>query len=140
MTFKGLSDKRFLWIVAALVILLQLLYPILFPIVGHDSTVHLNWLYQVPKLFQQGYFYPRWMPESNWGFGAPSFYFYSPLVYWIASSISLLYSFSEIQLFHILALLFTAISATTGYLYLRSIATTKIGAFIGTVIYVAAPY
>ena len=51
---------------------------------GDDSWNHFNWLEQFTRLYAGGLAYPRWMSASNGGFGSATFYFYPPLLYFLA--------------------------------------------------------
>src|SRR5258708_34242921 len=88
--FSSLLFKSARWIFL-IAIILQIIFPLIYPVVGHDASVHLNWLEQFPKLFRDGNLYPRWMPDSFWHFGSPAFYFYPPLTYWCAGFISYIF-------------------------------------------------
>jgi hypothetical protein len=123
----------------AAAIILQLIMPFVYPIVGHDAAVHLNWLGQFPRLFREGNFCPRWMPDSFWGFGSPAFYFYPPLLYWCASFISYIWP-DPVAMYQVLGILITIISGFTCYLYLRSLTRDLHTPVIGALIYSMAPY
>src|SRR5438552_12779378 len=58
------------------------------PVTGHDAYVHLNWLGQFTTLRDIGLSYPRWLPDSFGGLGAPTFYIYPPLTYFLGSAIA----------------------------------------------------
>ncbi len=113
---------------------------VIYPIVGHDNIVHLHWLSQFPKLFADGVFYPRWLPESYLGFGAPVFYFYPPLVYWVGGILYSLGVHSEYVMFQAITMLFTLLSGISAYWYLRTLTPSKRNAFIGAAIYCIFPY
>ena len=53
----------------------------------HDSFwIDYVWLDQFAAQLRQGILYPRWLPRSNGGLGAPVFYYYAPLsFYWAAA-------------------------------------------------------
>src|SRR5262245_35917477 len=55
---------------------------------GHDVAVSLQWAPSFARQFRAGDLYPRWLPESFTGLGAPVFYFYPPLTYWIDALVS----------------------------------------------------
>ena len=68
------------------IIILILFY--FFSASGHDSYIRIEWHRQFNQLFWSGDIYPHWLPESFSSFGAPSFYFYSPLVFWLGALIN----------------------------------------------------
>ena len=132
----GLIPK--ICLVAAILVLV--VSAIIYPIVGHDNIVHLQWLSQFPKLFADGILYPRWLPDSYLGFGAPVFYFYPPMVYWVGG---ILFSFgvhSEYALFQGITILFTLLSGITAYWYLKTLTKNKMNALIGAAVYCVFPY
>ncbi|MFI5201583.1 MAG: hypothetical protein ACHQNE_04300, partial [Candidatus Kapaibacterium sp.] len=123
-------------VLVLIVSFLSILFGVLgYPVIGHDAYVHLNWLYQFTRLSAQGVSYPRWLPDSFGGFGAPTFYFYPPLVYWIASIVHLLGIHSPSVLYHIIQLIFSFFSLCTSYLLIRQFHVAKLPALIGALVY-----
>ncbi len=72
-------------------------------IIGFDGWIHLNWLDEFTSLVRQGEWRPRWLPHVFSGFGSPAFYFYSPLVYYLAAIISFTGIHSAVCLYYVLA-------------------------------------
>lgn len=56
---------------------------------GHDTPQTPKWASQVAEQFRAGVLYPRWLPESFDGGGAPVFYFYPPVSFWIDARVNL---------------------------------------------------
>lgn len=52
---------------------------------GHSIIYNLAWLKSFSAQLAQGDLYPRWLMDMNHGAGSPSFYFYAPLPFYIAS-------------------------------------------------------
>jgi len=50
-----------------------------------DSILQMSWASQFTQALRDGVWLPRWLPESNGGYGSPVFIFYSPLVYYITA-------------------------------------------------------
>jgi hypothetical protein len=71
-------------VLLALIVLLELLAPFVSTTYGVDGGYHLSWIGEFTSLVARGVYLPRWIPEAYSGFGAPSFYFYPPLTYYIA--------------------------------------------------------
>ncbi len=113
----------------------MLLSALNYPVIGHDAYVHLNWLEQFPNLFLHGVWYPRWLPDSFGGFGAPTFYFYAPLVYWVGAFLYSIGIHSPSYLYNFLALIFEIASFVSTYLVLRQIASSSRMALVGAAIY-----
>jgi hypothetical protein len=51
------------------------------PLVGYDAYFHLNNLSQFISIRNTGIVIPRWTPNSYFGFGSATFYFYPSLTY-----------------------------------------------------------
>ena len=127
---------RLAFVLVASVSAVSILFGILdYPVIGHDSYVHLNWLDQFTRLREQGIAYPRWLPDSFGGFGSPSFYFYPPLPYWIASFFYSIHSFSPGVLFSLLQLSAAIGSIITSYFLLRSRSTSALSSLFSALIY-----
>jgi hypothetical protein len=119
-----------------------------FPFNGYDSFSHIFWIGEWHKLWQAGIYYPRWLPDSFHGFGAPSFYYYPPLTFFLSST---LYVFlpdtSSDEIGKILGILAFALSGWSMWLYLRwrsnDTATSSkwdAGVLLGALLYAFAPY
>jgi hypothetical protein len=128
-----------IWLFVA-VIALQFIIPFIYPIAGHDAPAHLNWIGQFVELFNKDNLYPRWMPDSFFGFGSPAFYFYPPLFYWLAGCISIIYPTGPIYIYHVLGFIITAVSIGSCYVFLKSTFADKEGAWVGALLYGIAPY
>lgn len=56
---------------------------------AHDIIFHVFQADQFNRAIHEGVFYPRWVPDSNNGYGSASFIFYSPLSYYLISVINI---------------------------------------------------
>ncbi|MDP4199223.1 MAG: hypothetical protein Q8922_05630 [Bacteroidota bacterium] len=113
------------------------------PFDGYDSPSHLFWVSEWRHLWQAGMLYPRWLPNSYHGFGAPSFYLYPPLAYMISSAVGLLLpAVGAMTLIKIVTLLTLALSGLAMYLYLRwrNANAPQSMLFLASVIFAFAPY
>lgn len=45
----------------------------------------MSWVKQFTQALREGVWLPRWLPDSNGGYGSPVFVFYSPLVYYVTA-------------------------------------------------------
>lgn len=54
-------------------------------IVQGDTITHLRWFVQFQAALQEGVWQPRWAYASHGGLGDPTFLFYQPLLYYLAS-------------------------------------------------------
>lgn len=52
---------------------------------GDSLVTNLIWLNNFSEQLSQGDLYPRWLMNMNRGAGSPTFYFYAPVSYYIAS-------------------------------------------------------
>lgn len=90
------------------------------PVLGNDAYNHLHWLTQFNELRNDGIAYPRWFGHSWSDFGAPSFYFYPPLAFFIMNAFSVLFQgWTADSYFHLLQTSASLASVFTFYLYVR---------------------
>jgi hypothetical protein len=128
--------ERTAFVLIAIASFLNVLLALLnYPVIGHDAYVHLNWLDQFARLTSEGIFYPRWLPDSFGGFGAPTFYFQSPLVYWCASCFHALGLISPSHLYQATQLLFSFLSVFTSFFLFRQHGSTRLRALAGALLY-----
>ena len=60
------------------------------PTILHDSlAVYWVWADQFTQELARGHLYPRWLPASYAGLGAPVFYYYSPLAFYFIGAFGL---------------------------------------------------
>lgn len=105
---------------------------------SHDLHYHLTWLQHFSKQFLAGDWYPRWLADTNYGYGSPTFVFYPPLIYYVGSFLKFIGLNIEQVIISIycLSLLFAGLGC---YLYGRS-HWGRMGAIVGAVCYVSIPY
>ena len=53
--------------------------------VSDDGILQMSWVRQFSQLLAEGVWLPRWLPDSNGGYGSPVFIFYSPLIYYVSA-------------------------------------------------------
>jgi 6-pyruvoyl-tetrahydropterin synthase related domain len=109
---------------------------------SHSSPHNLVWASQFSEQFRAGILYPRWMPESFDGLGAPTFYFYPPLAFWIDSLLAIA-TFDVLSVSYRLSLTSWLLLWGSGlamYAWLRSEQSERRLALIGALAYMAAPY
>jgi hypothetical protein len=119
-----------------------------FPFNGYDSFSHIFWIDEWHRLWQDGIYYPRWLPDSFHGFGAPSFYYYPPLAFFFSSACyAFLTNLSPDTIGKILGILAFAFSATSMFFYLRwrstnerSVTNGNSGIIFAALLYTFAPY
>lgn len=58
--------------------------------IAHDMVFHIFHADQFNRAINEGIFYPRWVPDSNNGYGTAYFVFYAPLSYYFVSLINFL--------------------------------------------------
>ncbi len=129
-------------------IVFELISWAVYPFNGYDSFSHIFWIGEWHKMWQAGILYPRWLPDSFHGFGAPSFYYYPPLTFFLSSVLyALVPSVTPDSIGKALGLLAFVCSGLSMWCYLRwrsaSIPNTsidKIGILLGALLYTFAPY
>lgn len=133
-----------LLIVAAI---LEVVLCLRFPFSGYDSFSHIYWIVEWHKLWQLGIYYPRWLPDSFYGFGAPSFYYYPPVPFFLSSALySFLPNFSADDMGKLVGIFAFTFSFCSMYLYLRwraknaHLYSGNIGIILASLLYTFAPY
>ncbi len=105
---------------------------------SHDIGPHLQWLTHFSKHLAEGILYPRWLADTNYGYGSPDFVFYPPGVYYIGSLIKL----TGIDIQKTVALLFLLASLLAGfscYVYGRNKWGKKVS-LLAALAYMTSPY
>ena len=74
-----------LLLTSALIVARQFVRPQFASCVIDDSILQMSWVKQFTQVLSEGVWLPRWLPESNGGYGSPVFVFYSPLVYYVTA-------------------------------------------------------
>ena len=137
--FSGLQRAAILLLLFAGT--LEIIAGIALPFAGYDTYNHIYWIGEWHKLWCAGIFYPRWLPDSFAGFGAPTFYFYPPLTYVFSSALyAATPSMSPESIGKLLALLALALSGFTMWLYLRWKSPESWTTLVGALLYMFAPY
>lgn len=93
------------------------------------------------RQFRGGDLYPRWLTELNAGLGAPVFYFYPPLAYYIGALLPIPFDADSTGVFRLAAGmgLSVFVSAVTCYFWLARSLHAK-HALLGAIIYILIPY
>lgn len=50
-----------------------------------DTYTYASWSWQFNAALKEGIIYPRWLPLSFWGYGAPTFVLYPPLAFYMVA-------------------------------------------------------
>jgi hypothetical protein len=107
------------------------------PVPTNDSHwINLTWSEQFTALMRQGVIWPRWLPWSHDGLGAPVFYFYGPIAFWAAGLLGLIGLGTWPSLVGV-ALVGMACSGIAMHAFLRGHAERPL---LGAAFYMAAPY
>jgi uncharacterized membrane protein len=108
---------------------------------SNSSAQNLIWAEQFSEQVRAGILYPRWMPESFDGLGAPAFYFYPPLPFWIDGLLNVVTG-NVLPVSWRLSIVFALLLWGSGlamYAWLHSMVERRM-ALIGGLVYMAAPY
>jgi len=107
------------------------------PVPLNDSHwINLTWSEQFTALMRQGIIWPRWLPWSHDGLGAPVFYFYGPVAFWAAGLLGLIGLGTWPSLLGA-ALMSLGCSGIAMHAFLRGHAERPL---LGSAFYMAAPY
>jgi hypothetical protein len=110
--------------------------------VSHSSPYNLLWATEFAEQFRAGILYPRWLADSFQGLGAPTFYFYAPLTFWLDALVDTI-SFEALPVSNrlgVTSLLILGSSGLTMYAWLRHETRSRTASLVGAAVYMAAPY
>ncbi len=111
------------------------------PVEGDDSSTHLHWISAFYAMLRSGVLIPKWLPDGFHGFGAPTFYFYPPLTYYLSSLLMWVTGIVDpAKIFNLTGLLSSVASGATCYYLLRRLNASKSMAAFGGLFYAFAPY
>jgi len=105
---------------------------------GHDALLHLYRLVQLADLFANGIFFSRWAPALGFGYGAPLFNYYAPLLYYLSLPFQLLGT-APGQALGLTMIIASLAGAIGMYVWLRDWLGWRAGA-IASMAYLSAPY
>lgn len=108
-------------------------------ILGHDTVWHSLWINHFSQQISNGITYPRWLAETNYGYGSPTFVFYPPLPYYLAHLFKGVVHWPIGQTFGGVYSLISFLSGLSVYGYKRH-AWGRIAAFIAGLCFMLAPY
>ena len=118
---------------------LALMLPVLLaPTPLSDShAITLVWSHQFTALVAAGDLWPRWLPWSHDGLGAPVFYFYGPFAFWVVAA----FGIAGLATWLAIAAAATALLIASGFgmhALLRARGAPR--PLAGAALYMAAPY
>ncbi len=133
-----LRRSRFLLLVVgiALFAVWPLFHPGLIP--THDGEYHLIRFYEFNKMLLSGYWYPRWAPDLDFGFGLPLFSYVYPLPNYVASFLHV-FGVSFLEGVKQNMVIATITGAVLFYLWAKRF-WGSVGAVVSSVFYTFAPY
>jgi hypothetical protein len=107
-------------------------------LVSHDITFHIFQANEFYHSLSCGTFFPKWVLESNNGYGSPNFIFYSPLSYYI---VGLFHYFIPSIIYSIIVSIWLAffLSGISMFYALKNIADRNVGLFV-SVLYQLFPF
>ncbi len=103
-----------------------------------DSILQMSWVQQFSRSLQEGILVPRWLPDSNGGYGSPVFVFYSPLVYYVTAPLVWLTQ-SVVLSMKLVRLAGLFLSGLAMYYFASSLGGRKTG-LAAALVYVALPF
>ena len=124
-----------------IVIVLELIAPFSTVSYGPDGPIHFYWIRCYDQIVRAGIFPPRWLSTSFRGFGSPTFYFYPPLSFMVASLLNLSSGIIDsIVLFQGVTFISSVIGAWGIWVLLGNFGASKYQKALGIFIYSFAPY
>ncbi|MFC4594673.1 YfhO family protein [Sphingobium tyrosinilyticum] len=109
---------------------------VLGPGATHSHLYNHMWTAHFGEQMAAGHLYERWLPNSFEGLGAPTFYFYPPLAYWVSGGLHAL-GLSVPQAINGAGLLLLIASGLTMHAWLSARDTYPL---LGAILYMLAPY
>ena len=109
---------------------------------SHSSMHNLTWAAQFSEQVRSGTLYPRWLADSYLGLGAPSFYFYPPLGFWVDALLSVA-TFDGLSTSYRLSITSALLLLASGFgmrAWLQQEGAGPTAALLGGIAYMAAPY
>jgi hypothetical protein len=111
------------------------------PIVGSDAYHHLTNLSHYIHGIEHGVFPLRWADNNFFGFGAPMFYYYPPLVSIVGALLHFVLPFLSLDgVLHVLTALVIISSGVTMWYYLGSLQVARDSRFWAALLYAVSPY
>lgn len=130
------------WLIIAFVAVLAMTPELVTGLTATDNfRFNLTWTEQFVGLFRAGNVYPRWLPQSWSGFGAPVFYFYPPMFYWVTSLVDTVTggTLESERLVPLASLLLLVASGLSMRAWLSTCSDDR-RSLLGAVAYMLAPY
>jgi hypothetical protein len=132
------------WFVLACVAVLLLAPSLIWGTLFSDSAAsNLNWADQFARQVRACVLYPRWLPDSFRGLGSPTFYFYSPVPFWLDAIVGIVTfdSMSVPYRFAVSGAVLLWMSGLAMHRWLLEETGGKaVRALVGAVVFMAAPY
>jgi hypothetical protein len=109
---------------------------------SHSSPQNIAWAAQFADQFKAGILYPRHLPDSFDHLGAPIFYFYPPLGFWVDAlvNVATLDALSVPRRLALSSLVLLWASGLAMHAWLRTETAAPRAALYGALAYMAAPY
>ncbi len=104
----------------------------------HDGEYHIIRIVEFAKMIREGYFFPRWAPSLNSGYGIPIFEFHYPLPNYIGSFVRL-FTHDAVYAYQMSMGFGYIIAALGSFLWLTSLY-GPFAAALGTVVGAYVPY
>jgi hypothetical protein len=135
------QNKIFLALIFALISFIGFIPALIWCPCGMDVFTVAAWSRHFSEALFAGELYPRWLPNAHAGLGAPIFFYYPPLVFYVQA---LFYNFIDLWELDYVPLLLASvlgmyISAITCYAWLRQWVPEK-EALCGAACYLLIPY
>jgi uncharacterized membrane protein len=135
-----LRHPRLVLLLVAVVVMAPSL--ILGTVVSHSSHLNLMWAAQFADQVRAGVLYPRWLPQSFDNLGAPTFYFYPPLAFWVDALVGMV-TVGAVPVSWRLSISATLLLWASGvamHAWLRRETESGKAALLGSIAYMVAPY
>ena len=104
----------------------------------HDLAAHFGVMTAFDRMLRSGFYYPRWLPDINKGYGNPTMNFYPPGFYYLTSAVNVVVGDWTWSLFTICLL--AMIGSGLAFYLLSRLFMGRFASAVGAVFYMAIPY
>jgi len=106
---------------------------------AEDIWWHVIWLKEFTAELNEGWLYPRWLAQSNFLYGSPTFVFYPPGCYYLGALLQKIFALTTMQATTALSVLANFACACSLYFSARG-KRGEIAAVAGALVFMTAPF
>jgi uncharacterized membrane protein len=135
---KTFQSLLILFLLSGLIMIRQLTTDGYFSVIMNDVVTYTSWAQQFTEALKEGIMYPRWMPLSYHGYGAPVFILYPPLAFYLIGFFNM-FTDSIIEAMNVTKFMALFLSAVGMFFLVKEFYSQKI-ALLTASLYLIFPY